>query len=155
LYGDCIIETGEGGSVEIGDESHIQPGCRIMGYVGSTRIGKRVEMAPNCACYPYNHGIAPGRPIRSQPLQTKSGIQIGDDAWLGFGVIVLDGVRIGDGAVIGAGAVVTRDVPAGAIAAGNPARIIGMRGEQAAIQPERCLDLEEPQTDQWQQGSAR
>ncbi len=138
LYSDIIIETGAGGSVDIGDETHIQPGCRIMGYAGCTRIGQRVEMAPNCAFYPYNHGIEPDRPIRSQPLRTKGGIRIGDDVWLGFGVIVLDGVQVGDGAVIGAGSVVTRDVPAGAIAAGNPARIIGRRGEQPLVGREPC-----------------
>jgi len=46
-------------------------------------------------------------PIRKQPVKTKGGIVIGDDAWLGVGVIVLDGVKIGKGAVIGAGSVVT------------------------------------------------
>jgi galactoside O-acetyltransferase len=52
-------------------------------------------------------------------------VRIGDDAWIGEGVKVLKGVSIGEAAVIGVGAVVTRDVPARAIAAGNPARIIG------------------------------
>ena len=62
-------------------------------------------------------------------MQTKGGIVIEDDVWLGFGVIVLDGVRIGKGAVIGAGAVVTKDIPEGAIAAGIPARVIKMRSD--------------------------
>ena len=51
-------------------------------------------------------------------------ITIGDNVWLGGGVIVLPGVTIGDNAVIGAGAVVTKDIPANAIAAGNPAKVI-------------------------------
>jgi acetyltransferase-like isoleucine patch superfamily enzyme len=54
---------------------------------------------------------------------------IGDHAWLGFGVVVLDGVRIGHGAVIGANAVVTSDIPDGAVAAGNPARVVKMRDD--------------------------
>ena len=79
--------------------------------------------------YPYDHGIEPDRPIRQQPLQTKGGITIGNEAWLGVGVIVLGCVRIGDGAVIGAGSVVTQDVPDGSIALGTPARVVKTRAE--------------------------
>lgn len=50
-------------------------------------------------------------------------ITIGDNCWLGGGVIVCPGVRIGDGAIIGAGSVVTRDIPANSVAVGNPARV--------------------------------
>lgn len=56
-------------------------------------------------------------------------IIIEDDVWLGYGVIVLSGVRIGRGAIIGAGSVVTKDVPAGAIAVGMPARVMRMRAD--------------------------
>ena len=51
-------------------------------------------------------------------------VEIGSDAWIGGGAIILPGVRIGSRAVIGAGSVVTRDVPAGVFAAGNPCRVI-------------------------------
>ena len=93
------------------------------------RIGAFAEIAPNCAFYPYDHGYKANELIRCQPLQTKGGIVIEDDVWLGFGVIVLDGVKIGRGAVIGAGAVVTGDIPEGAIAAGVPARVTKMRSD--------------------------
>jgi acetyltransferase-like isoleucine patch superfamily enzyme len=99
-----------------------------MAIVGSLVIGKRVEIAPRCAFYPYNHGTKLEENIRSQPVHTKGGIRIGDDAWLGYGVTVLDGVSIGKGAVIGAGSVVTKNVPDNAIAHGVPARIVAMRG---------------------------
>jgi phosphonate metabolism protein (transferase hexapeptide repeat family) len=56
-----------------------------------------------------------------------SRVVIGHDVWIGHGVIVLAGRRIGTGAVVGAGAVVTRDVPAYAIAVGNPARVVRQR----------------------------
>ncbi len=51
-------------------------------------------------------------------------ITIGDDVWLGGGVIVLPGVTIGENTVVGAGAVVTRDLPANVVAVGNPARVV-------------------------------
>ena len=51
-------------------------------------------------------------------------ITIEDDVWLGGNVVVCPGVNIGAGSIIGAGSVVTKDVPAGVIAAGNPARVV-------------------------------
>ena len=127
LYGDITIETADKGTVTIGEETHIQPRCQLVAGKGSILIGKRVEIAPNCAMYPYNHGFSMNKRIREQRLESKGDIVIGDDAWLGFGVIVLDGVHIGEGAVIGAGSVVTHDIPANAIAVGNPARVVKMR----------------------------
>ena len=125
---DTIIETGEGGYLTIGSNTHIQPRCQLSAYKGPIEIGSTVQIAPNCAFYSYDHGILPSEPIVRQPLRTKGGIVVEDDAWLGYGVIVLDGVRIGKGAVIGAGAVVTRSIPDAGIAAGVPARLIGRRG---------------------------
>lgn len=127
LYGDICIQTGDGGNLKIGSDTHVQPRCQFSAYKAPIQIGCGVQIAPNCAFYPYAHGITPGELIKKQPLQTKGGITIDDDAWLGFGVIVLDGVRIGKGAVVGAGSVVTRDVPDGAIAVGVPARVVNMR----------------------------
>jgi acetyltransferase-like isoleucine patch superfamily enzyme len=127
LYSDIIIETGQKGRVIIDEGTHVQPRCSISAYIGSVQIGKRVEIAPNCAFYPYNHMITPGEKIRNQPLYSKGDIFVEDDVWLGFGVIVLENVRIGAGAVIGAGSVVTKNIPAGAIAVGSPARIVGNR----------------------------
>lgn len=131
VYGEAFIQTGFGGSVKVGANSHIHPKCQISAYMSPIRIGCGVQVAPNCAFYPYDHGFAPGKKIMEQPLQTKGGITIEDDSWLGFGVIVLDGVRIGKGAVVGAGSVVTKDVPDGAIAVGVPARVVKMRSDLA------------------------
>jgi acetyltransferase-like isoleucine patch superfamily enzyme len=131
LHQETIIETGQGGRVTIGAETHIQPRCQLSAYLGAITIGRQVQIAPYCAFYPYDHCIAPDEKIFEQPLETKGGIVIEDDVWIGVGAIVLDGVHIGPGAVVAAGSVVTRSVPAGAIAAGVPARIIGTRERSA------------------------
>ena len=65
--------------------------------------------------------------MSEQPAKSKGDIVIKDEAWLGYGTIILDNVSIGFGAVIGAGSVVTNDIPDYAIAAGIPAKIIKMR----------------------------
>ncbi len=129
LFGDSLIETGPGGSVTIGAGSRVHRGCQLVAYKAPIHIGCEVGIAQNCTFYSYDHGMAPGRWISEQPLVTRGPITVGDHAWLGVGVIVLNGVRIGSGAVIGAGAVVTRDIPDGAIAVGVPARVVKMRSD--------------------------
>lgn len=126
---DTALETGYGGYIIIGPDTWIHPRCQVNAYVEPIEIGKEVDIAPNCAFYSYDHGFTPDRTIRQQPLRSKGGIFIGDHSWLGVGVTVLNNVRIGKGAVIGAGSVVTRDIPEGAIAVGNPARVVRMRGD--------------------------
>ncbi len=60
-------------------------------------------------------------------LKRKGSVLIQNDVWIGHGVTIISGVTIHNGAIIGAESVVTKDVPAYAIAAGNPAKIIGYR----------------------------
>jgi len=67
-------------------------------------------------------------------LPQPAGISVGNDVWIGRSAIVLSGVAIGNGAVVGAGAVVTKDVPAYAVVAGNPATIIRYRFRESVIQ---------------------
>lgn len=135
LYRGTIIEAGAGGGVTIGDDTHIQAGCNLKGFLGSLRIGANVQMAPGCGFSPYGHRFEDiTRPIREQGIESRGDIVIEDDVWLGLGVYVMDGVRIGRGAVIGAGSVVTRDIPAYAVAAGAPARVIRTRGQAKAVE---------------------
>ncbi len=131
LHNDVTIQTGRGGTVSIGNQTHIQPRCQISAYLESINIGSGVEIAPNCAFYSYNHSMSPEATIREQPLVSRGGIVVGNDAWLGYGVVVLDGVNIGKGAVVGAGSVVKDDIPDNAIAVGVPARVISNRNKLA------------------------
>lgn len=127
IHPHAILENGSAAEIRIGKNSSIHPWCQLRAHVSSIEIGAGVMLAAGCALYSYDHGISMGTPIRDQPLTSRGPIIIEDEAWLGTGVVVLSGVRIGQGAVIGAGAVVTRDVPAWAIAVGNPARILKYR----------------------------
>jgi len=140
LSGDTRIETAFGGMLTIGTNTFINQRCWLAAIKVPIHIGRDVIIAPNCALYSANHGVAPGELIRDQSYQTKGEIVIEDGAWLGWGVTVLDGVRIGKGAVVGAGAVVTHDIPQGAIAVGVPARVVKLRSEFAEVMPASILE---------------
>lgn len=131
LHQDTVVEVGRGGSVRIGPDTYLQPRCQLSAYLRAISIGANVQIAPACAFYPYDHGTAPGAPMRAQPFTSRGDIVVEDDVWLGYGVVVLVGARIGRGAVVGANSVVTGDIPAGAVAVGAPARVVRMRGEAA------------------------
>jgi acetyltransferase-like isoleucine patch superfamily enzyme len=124
-----IKPAGGSGDVVIGADCAINSGTVI--YTGNgVRIGDAVAIAANCTLAPANHAIADRtRLIREQGFQqSKGGIVIEDDVWLGSNVVVLDGAVIRRGAVIAAGAVVRGEVEPYAIYAGVPARKIGERG---------------------------
>ena len=127
LHDDVCIQTGDGGRLEIGSDTHIQPRCQFWVYGASIQIGNGVQIAPNCAFYLGD------RHYRSdvQNLPVARDIIVEDDVWLGHGAIVLEGTRIGRGAVIGSGAVVDRNIVDGEIVVGVPARAIAKRGNLA------------------------
>ena len=131
IYRGTIVEVGAGGSIIIGDDTHIQASCNLKGFLGSLIIGCNVQIAPHCGFSPYEHHFEDlSVPIKSQGIRSAGDIVIEDDVWVGFGVQVLEGVRIGKGAVVGAGAVVTKDIPPYAIAVGVPAHVVRLRGEE-------------------------
>jgi acetyltransferase-like isoleucine patch superfamily enzyme len=119
-----------GGSITIGDSTAINPYCVLYGH-GGLRIGSGVRIAAHVVIIPANHGIEPGEAIRHQP-ETRRGIVIGDDVWIGAGARILDGVNVASGSVIGAGAVLTRSTEPFGIYAGVPARKIGDRRTRGA-----------------------
>ncbi|WP_028483095.1 acyltransferase [Pseudovibrio exalbescens] len=118
-----------GDNVDIGWQCTIAVGSRVI-------IEDNVRLSERCFLAGY-----PGHPL--DPADRAAGLpdtddQVGDiviknGAWLCFGTVVLAGVTIGEGSVVGAGSVVTKDIPAGVLAAGNPARIL--RRIETAAEP--------------------
>lgn len=90
--------------------------------VGRITIGDDVQIGPNVQLLTATHPIEP-EPRRAK-WEGSQPITIGNNVWLGGGVIVCPGVSIGDNTVVGAGAVVVRDLPANVVAVGNPARVV-------------------------------
>jgi maltose O-acetyltransferase len=90
--------------------------------VARITIGDDVQLGPNVQLLTPTHPTEPA-PRRAK-WEAARPITIGDNVWLGGGVIVLPGVTIGENTVVGAGAVVVRDLPADVVAVGNPARIV-------------------------------
>lgn len=90
--------------------------------VATVTIGDDVQIGPNVQLLTATHPLEPGP--RKDKWEAAEPIVIGDNVWLGGGVIVCPGVTIGADTVVGAGSVVTRDLPSGVIAVGSPARAI-------------------------------
>ena len=113
-----------GGSVSIGPGTGLNAFSRIVAF-------ERIEIGARCAIGQFvsilDHDHAYGTDGRLARYVTRP-IRIGDDVWIGDKATIVKGVTIGDGAIVAAGAVVTKDVPAGSIAAGVPARIVQSRG---------------------------
>ena len=80
------------------------------------------SVLPKVQLYTAGHPL--DHKMRGDMLEYGKPITIGDDCWLGGGVIVCPGVTIGDRVVVAAGSVVAKDIPSDSLAAGNPARVI-------------------------------
>ncbi len=91
-------------------------------------VGNNVLFAPNVVLSTAGHPISPE--LRARDYQFNASIHIGNNVWLGAGVIVLPGVTIGDNTVVGAGSVVTKDLPANVLALGTPCRVVREIGER-------------------------
>lgn len=132
---------------EFGPQSHIRPpfwcdygyqtrvGARtfvnwgmVCLDVATVTLGDDVQIGPTVQLLTATHPIDPAE--RRAKWEGAKPIVIGDNVWLGGGVIVCPGVTIGANSVIGAGSVVTRDVPANVVAVGNPARVIRHIGQE-------------------------
>jgi maltose O-acetyltransferase len=90
--------------------------------VATVTIGDDVQIGPNVQLLTATHPLEPGP--RRDKWEAARPIAIGNNVWLGGGVIVCPGVTIGPDTVVGAGSVVVRDLPAGVVAVGAPARVV-------------------------------
>lgn len=138
-------------STTVGDYSYVS----INSWISLTTIGKFCSIGPNLVC---GWGIHPTNGISTAPMfystmkpngmtlsktnkiEERKPIIIGNDVFIGANVTILDGVKIGDGAVIGSGAVVSKDIPPYAIAVGAPIQILRYRFPQDKI--EKLLQIE-------------
>jgi maltose O-acetyltransferase len=125
----------------LGEGSEIRPPLRCdYGY--QTHVGARtfvnfgvvlldvatITIGDDVQVGPYVQFLTPTHPIEAEPrrakLEAARPIVVGDNVWLGGGVIICPGVSIGANTVVGAGAIVTKDLPADVVAVGNPARVV-------------------------------
>jgi acetyltransferase-like isoleucine patch superfamily enzyme len=120
------------GVVEIGEKTVLGQECTISAYQ-RVRIGQQCVIADRAMFIDFDHGMVEvERPIRVQGIYKRETI-VGSNVWIGYGACILRGVRVGDNAVIGTSAVVTKDVPANAVVAGVPAKVIRMREAPEAL----------------------
>jgi acetyltransferase-like isoleucine patch superfamily enzyme len=114
------------GEVEIGAKTVIGQDCTISAY-RRVRIGEQCVIADRAMFIDFDHNVADTeQPIRRQGIYMRD-VEVGNNVWIGYNAQILRGVRVGDNSIIGANSVVTRDIPANAVAAGTPARVIRMR----------------------------
>lgn len=118
------------GRLIIGDKSSIGVGTNIRAAGGTIRIGSGTGIAQYNVLVAANHMVSLGEPrFHVRWDEDRSGIDIGDNVWIGAGCVILPGSLIGDDAVIAAGSVVRGTVPSGEIWGGVPARKIKTVGE--------------------------
>jgi acetyltransferase-like isoleucine patch superfamily enzyme len=151
---DCFVSrlaSVDNERLTLGDRSYIAAGayltgtlltgrdCSINAYTvirGDVSLGDAVRIGAHTSILGFNHTMSdPATEVFLQPL-TSRGIHVGNDVWIGSHVVILDGVTVGDKSVLAAGAVVTKDVPAGAIVGGNPAKLIRWRVAPAESLPD-------------------
>ncbi|MAT39840.1 MAG: hypothetical protein CL946_09580 [Ectothiorhodospiraceae bacterium] len=130
---DCWLIAHPGDKLQLGERVFVSQHCTISGDVS---IGDDTLMGGFVSIIDANHNFErTDIPINKQGGE-GIGIRIGEDVWIGAGAVILAGASIGDHAVIAANSTVTGDIPAWAVAAGSPARVIKYRNEEQREDPQ-------------------
>jgi acetyltransferase-like isoleucine patch superfamily enzyme len=143
----ATLEIGKDAVVHLGRWSWIGHGTKIRAHEGEVRIGAKSVLGQECTIsafqhvsigrecivadrvmlIDFDHGVVEvERPIRHQGIY-KRDVRIGHNVWIGYGASFLRGVTVGDNSVVGTYTVVNKDVPANAVVAGVPVRLLRMR----------------------------
>lgn len=116
------------GPVWIGARTDIGSGCFIAGTDAGIEIGDDCLISPNVSIVGVNYRYDRiDLTIREQGTTSKGRTRIGNNVWLGAGVVVLDGSEIGDGVIVAPNSVVSGTIPPNAIVQGNPGKVIFTR----------------------------
>jgi acetyltransferase-like isoleucine patch superfamily enzyme len=147
------LEIGKNAKLHLGRWSWVGHGTKIRAHEGEVRIGAKTVIGQECTISSYqhvslgrecivadrvmlidfDHGVVEvERPIRLQGIY-KRDVHVGNNVWVGYGAAFLRGVTVGDNAVIGTYSVVGKDVPANAVVAGVPAKLLRMRDEPETL----------------------
>ena len=121
IYMEPVINFDYGYNIFVGENFYANFNCTFLD-VSTIEIGDNCMFAPNVQLYTATRPLHPVK--RNSGLEYAKPIKIGDNVWLGGGVIVTPGVTLGNNVVVGAGSVVTKSFPDNVVIAGNPARII-------------------------------
>ena len=130
FVGRNTILSCKNGDIDVEDGANIGFNCELFS-ASHVRVGRETLLAAYCYLIGGDHDFSDTSTPVLEQARTSAGVNVGRGAWLGAGAKILDGVTVGDGAIIGAAAVVREAVPAGAIAVGIPARVVGHRQEAA------------------------
>jgi acetyltransferase-like isoleucine patch superfamily enzyme len=147
------LEVGRGATLRLGRWSWIGHGCKIRVHEGECAIGAKTVLGQECTIsafqhvsigreciladrvmlIDFDHGVVEvERPIRAQGIY-KRDVRVGHNVWVGYGACFLRGATVGDNCVVGTNTVITKDVPANAVIAGAPARVLRMRDTPTSL----------------------
>lgn len=107
--------------ISFGKNVYMNFNCMILDG-SDVKIGNNIMFGPSCHIYTVLHPLDPEE--RNKSLQIHKKVEIGDNVWIGGGVIILPGVKIGNNCVIGAGSIVTKSIEDNCLAFGNPCKVI-------------------------------